>query len=974
MPIDNQPIAGQQPGQDTGAPQVVTPPAPLKSPKKDKKDIKLERPGKNLKDIIDIRPQIKEASGKTAVFTFGRMNPPTAGHEKLINKVHSIARKHGATAHIVLSHSHDGKNNPIPQDKKIKYVQQIHRGVHVHGSSPDAPNFLSQAKKFHDSGHEHLVMVAGSDRVPEYEKILKKYNGHKDHFNFKSIKVVSAGQRDPDSEGTAGISGTKMRAFAKAGDHQSFKNGLPKSLQGQHKKIMSHIREYYENEDLLSATDQELEQELEQDYLTEEFVNERVMNLMQRRRAAIKMRRLKFRIQRMKKLKKKRMATTDMLVRRARRTARSWMRKRIAGSAGAKYAALSPSQKMQIDKRIEKKQAIIDKLAKRLLPKVKQQELIRLRKARGAVKESVNTNFEGYLATVQLARATDSLDRRQEEERLDSFKSFRTEASDPRREQLKQKQDSEGEDIKKRHAIEREKLTAQIAREKQGKIRREAREIAEAVDTMVDALAALDEKAQKANVPLDDLFVVFVEGYNEPHGQQTPQQGGFAAVNKMLAEMSAAEKDKAEDIVKGMKKKASYFRKKYGKDAKSVMYATANKMAQKEDYNELRRELTLEKGLWDNIHAKRKRIKDGSGEKMRAPGSKGAPTKQDFVRSQKDEESNAIAYVTGKVPAPTERNKKGFGLNVGKMARDQRRKEQINKMVSGRLGSIKVNEDARDVAYKRDGHDVQIKRHVGKDSAGRDSFSYSAHVGDTDLGTHTTQKKASSAVAKHLMKVGPKKINEAPDNRVAKMQQLFRMGLAKKGELQLMMRTLKGGEDALKNPKLREKVYELLDKLVDIVTSDGTIYVKVRQSVMKNREDLQAVEEMFDFGAMNIVGVNKAFENLNTMESCCEDCSSLDEELIEEDAVYIDEDGNKENVKLNNIQRGGSKKFYVYTKNDKGNVVKVSFGDPNLSIKRDDPERRKSFRARHNCDNPGPKWKARYWSCRQWRAGAKVED
>ena len=71
---------------------------------------------------------------------------------------------------------------------------------------------------------------------------------------------------------------------------------------------------------------------------------------------------------------------------------------------------------------------------------------------------------------------------------------------------------------------------------------------------------------------------------------------------------------------------------------------------------------------------------------------------------------------------------------------------------------------------------------------------------------------------------------------------------------------------------------------------------------------------------------------------------------------------------------GGPKKFAVYVKNEKGNVIKVTFGDPNLSIKRDDPARRKSFRARHNCDNPGPRTKARYWSCYQWRSGAKVED
>ena len=71
---------------------------------------------------------------------------------------------------------------------------------------------------------------------------------------------------------------------------------------------------------------------------------------------------------------------------------------------------------------------------------------------------------------------------------------------------------------------------------------------------------------------------------------------------------------------------------------------------------------------------------------------------------------------------------------------------------------------------------------------------------------------------------------------------------------------------------------------------------------------------------------------------------------------------------------GGPKKFSVYVKNDKGNIIKVNFGDPGLSIKRSDPGRRKNFRARHNCDNPGPKTKARYWSCRNWEAGRSVSD
>ena len=99
-------------------------------------------------------------------------------------------------------------------------------------------------------------------------------------------------------------------------------------------------------------------------------------------------------------------------------------------------------------------------------------------------------------------------------------------------------------------------------------------------------------------------------------------------------------------------------------------------------------------------------------------------------------------------------------------------------------------------------------------------------------------------------------------------------------------------------------------------------------------------------------------------------------ELTEEDAIFEGEELEEaseyqgEKVTLNKPFRtpGGPKKFSVYVKNDKGNVVKVNFGDPNMEIKRDDPERRASYRARHNCSNPGPKWKANYWSCKMWSA------
>lgn len=97
------------------------------------------------------------------------------------------------------------------------------------------------------------------------------------------------------------------------------------------------------------------------------------------------------------------------------------------------------------------------------------------------------------------------------------------------------------------------------------------------------------------------------------------------------------------------------------------------------------------------------------------------------------------------------------------------------------------------------------------------------------------------------------------------------------------------------------------------------------------------------------------------------------EEIIQNE-VWAKE--KKNGKKLNKPFRtpDGPKKFSVYVRNEKGNIVKVNFGDPNMEIKRDDPERRKSFRARHNCDNPGPKTKARYWSCKMWETKKTVTD
>ena len=195
---------------------------------------------------MKFRDFLQEQKEKHAVMAFGRMNPITVGHEKLVNKVKDIADKVGGSAHIVVSHSQDSKKNPLTSSQKIKHAKRAFPGVNVSASSPDAPNFLAQAAKLHKQGVTHLHMVGGQDRVGEFHKLLHKYNGVKGphgSYNFKKIEVHSAGDRDPDAEGVEGMSASKMREHASKGNFKKFRSGVPSTMSDQHAKEMyDHVR------------------------------------------------------------------------------------------------------------------------------------------------------------------------------------------------------------------------------------------------------------------------------------------------------------------------------------------------------------------------------------------------------------------------------------------------------------------------------------------------------------------------------------------------------------------------------------------------------------------------------------------------------------------------------------------------------------------------------------------------------------
>lgn len=171
-----------------------------------------------------------------AVFTFGRMNPPTIGHEKLVNKVRAVAKVHKGDPLIYLSHTHKLPKDPLEYTEKIKLAKRAFGNIVKMSRSNTIIKVLQELEKKYDE----VVLVVGSDRVREFDEFLNKYNG-KD-FSFDTIKTVSAGERDPDADDVSGMSASKMRELASNEDLKSFKAGLPRNLQRDAENIMKSVR------------------------------------------------------------------------------------------------------------------------------------------------------------------------------------------------------------------------------------------------------------------------------------------------------------------------------------------------------------------------------------------------------------------------------------------------------------------------------------------------------------------------------------------------------------------------------------------------------------------------------------------------------------------------------------------------------------------------------------------------------------
>ena len=186
-------------------------------------------------EIDSLKTEAVGTPKKHIAFTFGRFNPPTIGHEKLINKVASV----GANDYLIVpSGSQDPKKNPLKVADKIRVMKSM---FPRHSSKikqvVGARTAIEVINKLNGKANE-ITMVVGSDRVREFETLLNKYNGVQargTNYEFDKINIVSAGERDPDAEGAMGMSASKMRAAAQSNDLKSFKQGLPTSFRDKEK-------------------------------------------------------------------------------------------------------------------------------------------------------------------------------------------------------------------------------------------------------------------------------------------------------------------------------------------------------------------------------------------------------------------------------------------------------------------------------------------------------------------------------------------------------------------------------------------------------------------------------------------------------------------------------------------------------------------------------------------------------------------
>jgi hypothetical protein len=185
-------------------------------------------------------PPVEKTKG-TLTVAFGRFNPPTIGHQQLMDVAAQSASQDEDGQYLIFpSRSQDKKKNPLDPDTKIAYMQRFypsHAGNIV--NDPNTKTIFDVLRMAHNDGYTNVRIIGGADRVKEFEKLSNNYNGQL--YQFDNIEVVSAGDRDPDAKGVEGMSASRMRLAAAENDFKTFRSGLPPEVKRSEAKELFDI-------------------------------------------------------------------------------------------------------------------------------------------------------------------------------------------------------------------------------------------------------------------------------------------------------------------------------------------------------------------------------------------------------------------------------------------------------------------------------------------------------------------------------------------------------------------------------------------------------------------------------------------------------------------------------------------------------------------------------------------------------------
>ena len=787
---------------------------------------------------------------QTIVFAFGRFNPPTTGHEKLINKVKSVAGN--VPYRVYPSFTTNPKKDPLPHALKVAYMRKMfpkHRKNII--ADKNAKTAIMIAEMLFKEGYKNLIMVAGSDRVKEFSTLLNRYNDAPDKkgkqlFKFDSVQVISAGERDPDAEGVEGMSASKMRAAATDGDKDAFLTGLPKGFKDG-EKLYRDVRKYMgirEERDMGDMTDFETVRDM---YLKGKIWN--AGDIVEAKGVTGEVVR--------KGTNYLSFMTEDGKVHKA------WLHE-ITLDEGIR-ASRPRAGGGREGKAIEQNLAVHNKLMQDYIKQGMSKEKAS-KVAFNDMEKMKPKEFKKVLASI---KEEVELDERNYRKEYDNYHS----------------------------------RPEQIARRSS---RNQARRI------MGDKTKIDMDVGHKDNDPMN----------NDPKNLRNEDP------SKNRREPRLREDSVYLQMPWFKKAKDFLFTKTHSKGMNKLALAVAREVAKEQQAGKKPKIMPIIHDIAKIVHGVSDRMLRDYVNDLVAKGKLPKELKAEY------EPQNETMSFKQFVNIIQMNEKLSKDADAGEYIKDFEKSDAPQ--FKGKSKEKRKKMAIAAYLSKQREENVQQDSEIG-DREGTQPAKY--HKG---LAPSTKKKRDAHFKAKKSgLAPGDAKAETKPSVHTKKFKQMY-------GE------TVELDEnEGLKNKAKKSGMpYGVLKKVYD----RGMAAYKTghRPGTTPQQWAMARVNSFVTKSSGTWGGADK----------------DLAKQVKEENELNewgeITEKDDKSGKELNNPTKGDIKKYKVYVRNDKGNVVKVEFGDPNMEIKRDDPARKKSFRARHNCANPGPKWKARYWSCKFW--------